>query len=96
MRTVLVGQQVLLKTLFNSMKNWHSGRSHYQVIDKNFDAIRWMVVLDSFYKASGDGDNILDQIYKSKYVRIFIKMFLIHYTKMHINTTVALNTNLHN
>ena len=32
------------------------------------------VVLDSFNK---DEDNILDQMYKSKYVRIFIMMILI-------------------
>ena len=32
------------------------------------------VVLESFNKASQDEDNILDQIYKSKYVRIFIMM----------------------
>ena len=35
------------------------------------------VVLNSFNKASRDKDNILDQVYKSKYVRIFIMMILI-------------------
>ena len=30
------------------------------------------VVLDSFNKASQDEDNILDQMYESKYVRIII------------------------
>ena len=35
------------------------------------------VVLDNFIKASRDEDNILDQIYKSKYVQIFIMMILI-------------------
>ena len=35
------------------------------------------VVLNSFNKVSRDEDNILDQGYKSKYVRIFIMMILI-------------------
>ena len=34
------------------------------------------VALDSFKKASWDEDNILDQIYASKYVWIFIMMIL--------------------
>ena len=37
------------------------------------------VILDSFDKASRDEDNILDQIYNSKYVRIIIMMTLILY-----------------
>ena len=37
------------------------------------------VVLDSFDKASRDEDKILDQVYKSKCVRIFIMMILILY-----------------
>ena len=35
------------------------------------------VVLDNFIKASQDEDNIIDQINKSKYVRISIMMILI-------------------
>ena len=35
------------------------------------------VVLDSFYKTPQDEDNILDQMYKSKYVRIILMMILI-------------------
>ena len=35
------------------------------------------VVLDSFNKASRDEDKILYQVYKSKYVRIYIMMILI-------------------
>ena len=35
------------------------------------------VVLDSFIKASRDEDNMLDQMYKSKYVRNFIMVILI-------------------
>ena len=35
------------------------------------------VVLNSFNKASRDEDNILDKVYKSKYVRIFIMKILI-------------------
>ena len=34
-------------------------------------------VTDSFNKAYWDDNNILDQIYKSKYVQIFIVMILI-------------------
>ena len=37
------------------------------------------VVLDSFTKGSRDKDNILDQMYESKYVRIIIMMNLILY-----------------
>ena len=37
------------------------------------------VVLDSFNKTSQDIENILYQIYKSKYVRIIIMMILIFY-----------------
>ena len=35
------------------------------------------VVLDNFMEASRDEDIILDQIYKSKYVWIFIMMILL-------------------
>ena len=35
------------------------------------------VVMNSFNKASRDEENILDQVYKSKYIRIFIIMILI-------------------
>ena len=55
------------------------------------------VVSDSLKKTLRDEDNILDQIYKSKYVRIIIMMILILYniirTKMHTNTTVSLKPN---
>ena len=46
------------------------------------------VVSDSFNKISRDEDNILDQIYSSKYIRIIIMMILIlqHLAKMHTNT----------
>ena len=37
------------------------------------------VVLDSFNKGSRDEVNILDQIYKKKYVRITIMVFIILY-----------------
>ena len=37
------------------------------------------VVSDSFNKRFRDEDNILDQIYKNKYVRIIIMMILIFY-----------------
>ena len=37
------------------------------------------VVLNSFNKAPRNEDNILDPVYKSKYVRSFIMMILILY-----------------
>ena len=37
------------------------------------------VVLDNFNNASREEDNILDKVYKSIYVRIFIMMILILY-----------------
>ena len=56
------------------------------------------VVLDSFNKASTYEDSILDQIYYSKYVWVFIMMILILYnivsTKKHTKTTVALKLKL--
>ena len=36
-------------------------------------------VLDSINKSFRDEDNILDQVYKSKYVRIFNRMIFILY-----------------
>ena len=53
-------------------------------------------VWDSFNKASRDEDNIVDQIYKSKYIRIIIIMISILYNiikKMHTITTVAIKPN---
>ena len=40
------------------------------------------VVLDRFNKASRNEDNILDQIYKSKYVQIIIIKILILYNSL--------------
>ena len=37
------------------------------------------VVLNSFNKSSRDEDNILDQVYQSKYVLIFIMIILVLY-----------------
>ena len=37
------------------------------------------VVLNSFNKSFRDKDHIFDQVFKSKYVRIFIMMILILY-----------------
>ena len=48
-------------------------------MQSNGDSFCGDVVLNSFNKASRDEDNILDQVYKSKYVRIFIMMILILY-----------------
>ena len=49
----------------------------YSVMQSDGNDIYGDVVLDSFNKASRDEDSILDQIYKSKIVRIFIMMNLI-------------------
>ena len=68
----------------------------YSVMQSHGNSFCGDVVLISFNKASRDDDNILDQVYKSKYVRIFIMMILILYNiirKMHSNTTVALKLN---
>ena len=50
--------------------------------------------MDSFNKTFWDEDNILDQIYESKYVRIIIMMISILYNiirKCIYSTTEALN-----
>ena len=50
-------------------------KSPYGVMQsEGFD---WDVVSDSFNKTLRDEENILDQVYKSKYVRIFIIMIWI-------------------
>ena len=49
--------------------------------------------MDSFNKTYRDEDDILDQIYESKYIRIFIMMISILYTILRIcklTLTVAL------
>ena len=51
----------------------------YSVMQSDGNIFCGDVVLDSFNEASRDEDNILDQVYKSKYVRIFIMMILILY-----------------
>ena len=50
--------------------------------------------LDSFNKIFCDEDNILDQIYNSKYVRIIIMMILIFYNikKIHNKTKSSTKT----
>ena len=53
------------------------GYASYAVMQSDGNGICGYVVLDSFNKASGNEDNILDQMYKSKYVRIFVMMILI-------------------
>ena len=49
----------------------------YSVIQSDGNIFCGDVVSDSINKEYRDGDNILDQIYKSKYVRIVIIMILI-------------------
>ena len=51
----------------------------YSVMQSDGNSFCGDVVLNSFDKASRDKDNILDQVYKSKYVRISIMMILILY-----------------
>ena len=46
----------------------------YSVMQSDGISFRGDVVLDSFNRAYWDEDTILEQIYKSKYVRIFIMM----------------------
>ena len=46
----------------------------YSVMQSDGSGFCGDVVTDSFNKAYRDDDNILDQIYKSKYVQIFIMM----------------------
>ena len=62
------------------------------------NSFNWDVVLDSFDEASRDEENILDQIYKSKYSNYFLDDFksLKHYTKMLTKTRVALEPNFMN
>ena len=49
----------------------------YSLMQSDGNGICGDIVLDSFSKVSRDEDNILDQMFKSKYVRIFIMMILI-------------------
>ena len=49
----------------------------YSVMQSDGNRFCGDVVLNSFKKASRDEDNILDQVYKSKNVRISIMMILI-------------------
>ena len=61
---------------------WSLERALYSVMQSDGYNFFGDVVLDSFNKASWDEDNFEDQIYKSKYVRIIIKMILILYNIM--------------
>ena len=53
--------------------------STYSVMQSDGNSISGDVVLDSFNRAFWDVYNILDQIYKSKYVRINLMIILIFY-----------------
>ena len=44
----------------------------YSVMQSDWNSFCGNVVLERFYKASGDEDNILYQLYKSKYARTII------------------------
>ena len=63
----------------------------YGVMQSDGNSFCEDVVLDSFNKASRNEDNILDQVYKSKYAWIFIMMILIR--KFDKTTAVALKPN---
>ena len=68
----------------------------YSVMQSDGNSFYGDVVSESFKKTSRDVDKILDQTYKSKYIRIIIMMILIlyiHYTKIHTNTKVSLKPN---
>ena len=51
----------------------------YNVMQSDENSFCGDVVLNSFIKAYRDEHNILDQVYESKYVRIYIMMILIFY-----------------
>ena len=51
----------------------------YSVMQSDRKSFCGDVVSDNFNKASRDDDNILDQIYTSKYFRIFIIIIFILY-----------------
>ena len=53
--------------------------STYSVMQSDGNSFCKDLILDSFNNAFWDEDNILDQIYESKYVQIFIMMILILY-----------------
>ena len=52
---------------------------YYSVMQSDGNSYCGNVVLNSFNKESRNEDNILDQIYKSKYFRIIFMMFYILY-----------------
>ena len=64
----------------------------YSVMQSDGNSFGGDVVSDSFNKTLRDEENILDQVYKSKYVRIFIIMILILHNIIRKldNTIVAL------
>ena len=51
----------------------------YSVMQSDGNSFGGDFVLDNYNKASRDEDNILYQVYKSKYFQIFIMMILILY-----------------
>ena len=66
----------------------------YGVMQSDGNSLCGDVILNSFNKASRDEDNILDQVYESKYVRICIMMILIFFKIIRkSNANVALNPN---
>ena len=53
------------------LRGGRRSRYGYRVMQSDRNTFCRYVVLDSFNKALGDETNILDKIYKSKYVRVF-------------------------
>ena len=67
-------QRVLVKLKITGDNSWSYKGRRYSVMQADGNGICGEVVLDSFNKVSRDEDNILYQMYKCKYVRIFIMM----------------------
>ena len=98
MSEVRVHYPILLFTCMMDSYCWCSTRfssSHsftvssiYSVMQSDGNSFCGDVVLDSFNMMYRDEDNILYQIYRSKYFRIIIMMILILYNmKIHTKTT---------
>ena len=56
---------------------YYFGTSAGSVMQSDGNSVGGDVVFDSFNKTTRDKDNILDQIYRSKYVRIIFMMILL-------------------
>ena len=66
---------------------------HCTVMHPNWNSFWGDVVLGSFNKASRDEENILDQIYGSKYVWIFIMIIFSIFLTLYENSYLHKNSN---